>query len=203
MHDAFKAFEYLPLKTLLSETLNFLKFRFGYGTSAGYPDPYLTRQTLQLTTAQFTPPSSSPINTNSSNFTFPNADLKPELHREFELGLETNMWKNRITFDGSIYKRTSKDQILNREDGGQDFIIQITDARPDTGGLSGATLQEGKSWGKVQDAHEDVTTVYADSTIAFPILALYALKTQKNRKPKRIFKKIDIYAQVLMGGHSP
>jgi len=108
-----------------------------------------------------------------------------------------------LELGGGVPKNTAQqtgptlDQILNREDGGQDFIIQITDARPDTGGLSGATLQEGKSWGKVQDAHEDVTTVYADSTIAFPILALYALKTQKNRKPKRIFKKIGKYYEKL------
>jgi homospermidine synthase (spermidine-specific) (EC 2.5.1.45) len=43
------------------------------------------------------------------------------------------------------------DQILRRNDGGQEYIIQITDARPDTGGLSGATLQEGKSWGQNQE----------------------------------------------------
>src|SRR3989337_542420 len=85
------------------------------------------------------------------------------------------------------------DQILKRNDGGQDYIIQITDARPDTGGLSGATLQEGKSWGKVQDAHHDMITVYADSTIAFPILALYALSNQKPRKPKRLYKKLGQY----------
>jgi len=82
------------------------------------------------------------------------------------------------------------DQILRRNDGGQDYIIQITDARPDTGGLSGATLQEGKSWGKVQDAHNGMVTVYADATIAFPILALYVLSNQKTRKPKRLYKKI-------------
>jgi len=82
------------------------------------------------------------------------------------------------------------DQILRREDGGQDYIIQITDARPDTGGLSGATLQEGKSWGKVHDAHKDMITVYADSTIAFPILALYVLSNNKSRKPKRLYKKL-------------
>jgi len=85
------------------------------------------------------------------------------------------------------------DQILRRNDGGQDYIIQITDARPDTGGLSGATLQEGKSWGKVQDAHQDMITVYADSTIAFPILALYALSNNKSRKPKRLYKKLSKY----------
>ena len=82
------------------------------------------------------------------------------------------------------------DQILRRNDGGQDYIIQITDARPDTGGLSGATLQEGKSWGKVQDSHEGLITVYADATIAFPILALYVLTSQKTRKPKRLYKKL-------------
>jgi len=85
------------------------------------------------------------------------------------------------------------DQILRRNDGGQDYIIQITDARPDTGGLSGATLQEGKSWGKVHDAHKDMITVYTDSTIAFPILALYVLSNNKSRKPKRLYKKLGKY----------
>ena len=89
------------------------------------------------------------------------------------------------------------DQILRRNDGGQDYIIQITDARPDTGGLSGATLQEGKSWGKVHDAHHDMITVYADSTIAFPILALYALSNNKSRKPKRLYKKLTKYYEGL------
>ena len=58
------------------------------------------------------------------------------------------------------------------------------------GGLSGATLQEGKSWGKIQDSHEGIVTVYADATIAFPILALYVLSNQKSREPKRLYKKI-------------
>ena len=89
------------------------------------------------------------------------------------------------------------DQILRRNDGGQDYIIQITDARPDTGGLSGATLQEGKSWGKIHDPHKDAVTVYADSTIAFPILALYVLSRQKPRRPKRIYKKIGRYYKKL------
>ena len=101
-----------------------------------------------------------------------------------------------LELGGGVPKNTAQqtgpllDQILKRNDGGQDYIIQITDARPDTGGLSGATLQEGKSWGKVQHAHEGMITVYADATIAFPILALYVLSNQKSRKPKRIYKKI-------------
>ncbi len=92
------------------------------------------------------------------------------------------------------------DQILRQNVGGQDYIIQITDARPDTGGLSGATLQEGKSWGKVQDAHHDMVTIYADATIAFPILALYVMSNQKSRKPKRLYKKLGTYYDNLKNG---
>ena len=85
------------------------------------------------------------------------------------------------------------DQILRRADGGQDHIIQITDARPDTGGLSGATLQEGKSWGKIQDAHQGMVTVYADATIAFPILALYAISNHAPRPSRRIYNRLGEY----------
>lgn len=108
-----------------------------------------------------------------------------------------------VELGGGVPKNTAQqtgpllDQILRRDDGGQDYIIQITDARPDTGGLSGATLQEGKSWGKVQHAHHDMVTVYADSTIAFPILALYVLSNQKPRKPKRLYKKLDSFYKKL------
>ncbi len=102
-----------------------------------------------------------------------------------------------LELGGGVPKNTAQqtgpllDQILKRNDGGQDYIIQITDAHPDTGGLSGATLQEGKSWGKIKDAHTGMVTVYADVTIAFPILALYVLSNQNTRKPKRLYKKLN------------
>ncbi len=108
-----------------------------------------------------------------------------------------------LELGGGVPKNTAQqtgpllDQILRKEHGGQDYIIQITDARPDTGGLSGATLQEGKSWGKVHDSHEDLITVYTDATIAFPILALYALSNEEPRKPKRLYKKLDKYYKSL------
>lgn len=101
-----------------------------------------------------------------------------------------------VELGGGVPKNTAQqtgpllDQILRRNDGGHDYIIQITDARPDTGGLSGATLQEGKSWGKIQDAHSGIATVYADTTIAFPVLALYAISNCKPRKPKRLYGRI-------------
>ncbi len=100
--------------------LNFLKFRFGYGTSAGFPGPYNTRPTLALGTAQFTTRSGALVNVNSSGGlgsgldVFPNPDLKPELHREFEAGVEANFWDSRINLEVSVYKRDSKDQILGK-----------------------------------------------------------------------------------------
>ena len=112
-----------------------------------------------------------------------------------------------IELGGGVPKNTAQqtgpilDQILGLGHGGQNYIIQITDARPDTGGLSGATLQEGKSWGKVKDAREDVITVYADATIAFPIMCLYALSNEKSRKPKRLYKKLGQYYKNLEDIH--
>ena len=108
-----------------------------------------------------------------------------------------------LELGGGVPKNTAQqtgpllDQILRRNNGGQDYIIQITDARPDTGGLSGATLQEGKSWGKIQDAHSGMVTVYADATIAFPILALYAISNHKPKKPKRLYGRLGkMYARL-------
>lgn len=78
-------------------------------------------------------------------------------------------------------------QILKLKEGGHDYIIQLTDARPDTGGLSGATLQEGKSWGKIKTAHAGNVIVYGDASVYFPILCAYAISECKPRKQKRIF----------------
>lgn len=101
-----------------------------------------------------------------------------------------------VELGGGVPKNTAQqtgpllDQILRRGDGGQDYVIQVTDARPDTGGLSGATLQEGKSWGKIKDSKQGNATVYADATIAFPLMALYVMSSQKTRKPKRLYDKL-------------
>ena len=78
-------------------------------------------------------------------------------------------------------------QILKLKDGGHDYIIQITDARPDTGGLSGATIQEGKSWGKIKTSHRNNVIVYGDSSICFPIISSYVLSECKKRPIKRLY----------------
>ena len=79
-------------------------------------------------------------------------------------------------------------QILKIKEGGHDFIIQLTDARPDTGGLSGATLQEGKSWGKIKTSHKGNVVVYGDSSVYFPILCAHLLTKCKPRNKKRIYR---------------
>jgi deoxyhypusine synthase len=88
-------------------------------------------------------------------------------------------------------------QILKLKEGGQDYLIQLTDARPDTGGLSGATLQEGKSWGKIRTAHAGNVIVYGDSSVYFPILCSYALSNCKARRKKKIFTKKNIWVNEL------
>lgn len=81
-------------------------------------------------------------------------------------------------------------EVLGLEERGHDYFIQITDARPDTGGLSGATPSEAVSWGKV-DPHELPSTVvcYTDSTIALPILTAYVMNQSPPRPLKRLYDR--------------
>ncbi|MFQ5921054.1 MAG: deoxyhypusine synthase, partial [Nitrososphaerales archaeon] len=108
-----------------------------------------------------------------------------------------------LEIGGGVPKNTlqqtgpSLDQILHMNHGGLDYIIQLTDARPDTGGLSGATLQEGKSWGKVKTSHENLITVYGDASISFPLLCLYVIAKHKPRQPKRLYAKLGGYYEKL------
>lgn len=83
-------------------------------------------------------------------------------------------------------------EILGLDETGHDYFLQITDARPDTGGLSGATPAEAVSWGKVDPRKlPDAVVCYADSTIALPLITAYALDHVKPRRPKRLFPDRD------------
>lgn len=88
-------------------------------------------------------------------------------------------------------------QILKIKEGGQDYIIQLTDARPDTGGLSGATLQEGKSWGKIKTSHKGNVIVYGDSSVYFPLLCSYAMSVCKPRNHKHIYEKKNAWVEEM------
>src|SRR5438105_2774454 len=62
-------------------------------------------------------------------------------------------------------------EVLGIDEKGHDYFLQITDARPDTGGLSGATPAEAVSWGKIDpDRLPDAVVCYLDSTVALPLL---------------------------------
>jgi deoxyhypusine synthase len=88
-------------------------------------------------------------------------------------------------------------QILKIKAGGQDYLLQITDARPDTGGLSGATLQEGKSWGKIKSSHRGNVIVYGDSSVYFPIICSYVLGKCNKRTSKEIFTKKNSWVEKM------
>ena len=79
-------------------------------------------------------------------------------------------------------------EVLRIKEFGQDYFLQVTDARPDTGGLSGATPSEAVSWGKVDpNMLPDAVVCYTDTTIAMPLLTAYALAKHKPRKLKRLY----------------
>ncbi|WP_299041264.1 deoxyhypusine synthase [uncultured Thermosynechococcus sp.] len=81
-------------------------------------------------------------------------------------------------------------EVLGLEERGHDYFIQITDARPDTGGLSGAVPSEAVSWGKVDpQGLRDAVVCYTDSTIALPILTAYCLNRCQPRPHKRLYDR--------------
>lgn len=94
-------------------------------------------------------------------------------------------------------------EVLQIEEKGHDYFLQVTDARPDSGGLSGATPSEAVSWGKIDpDRLPDAVVCYTDSTIAAPIIAAYALARHQPRRLKRLFSKREAMLQLLIDEHA-
>ncbi len=89
-------------------------------------------------------------------------------------------------------------EVLGLAEEGHDYFFQITDARADTGGLSGATPQEAVSWGKVDPTRlPDAVVCYTDSTLALPLLTHYVLANCPRRKPGRLYDKREKLLDVL------
>ncbi|MEA3187028.1 MAG: deoxyhypusine synthase [Chthoniobacter sp.] len=83
-------------------------------------------------------------------------------------------------------------EVMGIEERGHDYFLQCTDARPDTGGLSGATPAEAVSWGKIDpDTLPDCVVCYLDSTVALPLITAYALSKVAPRKRKRLYDSRD------------
>ena len=87
-------------------------------------------------------------------------------------------------------------EVLSLNERGHDYFIQVTDARVDTGGLSGATPGEAVSWRKIDPEQlPDSVVCYVDATIALPVMAAYALAKRPARKPKRLFEHRELFLQ--------
>jgi deoxyhypusine synthase len=81
-------------------------------------------------------------------------------------------------------------EVLGIDERGHDYFLQITDARPDTGGLSGATPNEAVSWGKIDpDQLPGTVVVYLDSTVGLPLVTAYALARHGPRPLKRLYRR--------------
>jgi deoxyhypusine synthase len=94
-------------------------------------------------------------------------------------------------------------EVLRIEEKGHDYFLQVTDARPDTGGLSGATPSEAVSWGKIDpDQLPDTAVCYMDSTVAMPIITAYALARHKPRTLKRLYDRRDEMMSLLKEEHA-
>ncbi len=89
-------------------------------------------------------------------------------------------------------------EVLGFDIKGHDYFIQVTDARPDTGGLSGATPSEAVSWAKIDpDTLNQSVVCYSDTTIVMPLLAAYLESCGIKREPKRLCKKIPDLMETL------
>lgn len=90
-------------------------------------------------------------------------------------------------------------EVLGIDEKGHDFFLQMTDARPDTGGLSGATPNEAVSWGKIDpEMLPGTVVVYLDNSVALPLLTAYALARHAPRPLKRLYDRRDAMLKRLV-----
>ncbi len=99
---------------------------------------------------------------------------------------------------GGVPKNFTQDvvvacDILGVEAPMHKYAIQITVADERDGGLSGSTLKEASSWGKVETTYEQM--VFAEATLAFPILASYGY--HKGNWKQRTRKRYNDYLQQI------
>lgn len=135
-----------------SKGLNYLKLRGAYATSSGFPDRFLTRSFLETNPRRFVDTNGTVIISNALSNTFANPNLRPELHREFELGLEGRFFNNRVTLESSVFKRISENQILKADRPPSTGFVETTInvGRIDTKGIEvdlGIDILKGGSFG--------------------------------------------------------
>jgi deoxyhypusine synthase len=93
-------------------------------------------------------------------------------------------------------------EVLGIDERGHDYYLQLTDARPDTGGLSGATPGEAVSWGKIDpDMLPGTVVCYLDNTVSLPLLTAYALARHPPRPLRRLYARREAMMERLLGAY--
>lgn len=134
---------------LKSSTLNYLKFRVGYGTSAGFaPFPYGTRSVALLNTRGYVDLTGAPTTVNSIGNFLGNRNLKPELQQEIEVGMEARILNERIGIDLTFYDRSTSNLITEAP---LDPATGYTSTLTNVGKLSNKGIELGLN-GKVMNA---------------------------------------------------
>ena len=95
------------------DVLNYVKLRFGYGSSAGFPTPFNTRDVLSLNARSLVDLNGNVVSSNTVSNTLGNRDLKPERVEEIEVGLDTRLF-NRLNLNVSLFDKATTDLITNR-----------------------------------------------------------------------------------------
>ncbi|MBT8205241.1 MAG: SusC/RagA family TonB-linked outer membrane protein [Eudoraea sp.] len=90
--------------------INFLKVRASYGTSANFPTGYPTINVVEQNTLVYG--EGGEVTTNQIDNFRANPDLKPEVLEEYEVGIESRLWKNRISLDLTYFDRRTNDLIV-------------------------------------------------------------------------------------------
>ncbi len=88
-------------------------------------------------------------------------------------------------------------EVLGHDPGGHQYAIQLTQDKPYWGGLSGCTLEEAQSWGKIA-ADAVKSTAYVDVTIGLPLIASYLLQ-RKDRYADRPRLRFEYDEDELVG----
>jgi deoxyhypusine synthase len=101
---------------------------------------------------------------------------------------------------GGVPKNFAQDIVVAAEILGHDapmhkYAVQVTVADVRDGALSGSTLKEAHSWGKVETVFEQM--VYAEATMAVPMIAGYAYhkgnwKTREARRWARLLETVAV-----------
>lgn len=132
--------------------INYTKLRIGYGSSAGFPPPYQTRIGLQEATNVFLPSKGETVNFVSPSSRLENPDLKPELYKEIEFGIEAKFLDNRLGIDLSLYDKRSKDLIILRD---LDPANGFSDRYDNVAEVSNKGFELGVSLGLIKSQKDD------------------------------------------------